>query len=294
MKKALLLVVVVLLAAGLSFASQRQDAKVIDLAGVDVPPNAEVEKYPVFGGRLSERQEAELKLRPVYLEREFSGHNWHQSRRQFVFDVLPAGTMVLVDLAGVPRYKMDCGNRLVAWEQSCPKCPEPVPAAKTAGQEQSSKSFTDRLKDFISALWRFLGWLLALLAALALVGLLLWLFWQLIRRLLRAFRSNRGGGGVRTPLRPVAPTPVSSLAATPGQDSAAALPAEPASPATGEERKYGPTGPPSGPVVPQKRFFSFHAGSGGQDPDKVKFSGYRSVSVTIDESAGETTITARV
>lgn len=87
-----------------------------------VPKNADLEKYPIFSANrpLTVMQIAEMHLHPlkltspVVVQNHFRG--LHGKEGRFVVEELTIGTLVLVDENGNLRYKADCGNRLVEFD----------------------------------------------------------------------------------------------------------------------------------------------------------------------------------
>ena len=81
------------------------------------PPNAEMDKFPVMPDTLSQSMMAVMGLRLDTLEVRWEGFNHFRNVNRFAWDVLPVGTLVLVDPSGTIRYKADCGNRLVELQE---------------------------------------------------------------------------------------------------------------------------------------------------------------------------------
>lgn len=80
---------------------------------VVAPPEAELDKYPILNGALSQQQIKELGLSKKNLLNPWTGYNWSRRINKFLYETLPVGTAVLVDDNDTPRYKLDCVNRLV-------------------------------------------------------------------------------------------------------------------------------------------------------------------------------------
>lgn len=74
--------------------------------------DAQLDQFPIEAKPLSAVRQAALGLRPYALQ---SGALFqdHQRAGKFVLKLLKAGTLVLVDKDGVPRYEEKCGNRLI-------------------------------------------------------------------------------------------------------------------------------------------------------------------------------------
>ena len=96
---------------------------------VAMPPGAMIDTYPILdtGGKpLSVEVYTRLGLKPCVLREDWTGFNWYSTYQgvesnRFWYETLSAGTEALCDAEGVPRYKTDCGNRLVAIPQ-CELC----------------------------------------------------------------------------------------------------------------------------------------------------------------------------
>jgi len=205
---ALLFVSVIALMVGMSTAAPAQRV----VRGQAVFPLDTV-AWPRFPGKISVAEMARLKLHPMTLERPVTMLNEHRSLNRFVLERLPAGTLVLADSAGVPRYKADCVNRLAV--VSCPFCQRAVnitlfqpeigkgaalfeqvyvDTSATLLQTGHVGGFLDSFKNafhkvsdatgsFLGGLAGVLPWLLALLLIIGLVYLLA-----------RALQSTFGGG----------------------------------------------------------------------------------------------------
>jgi len=214
------------------------------VAGVKaIPAKAEISRFPILPGVLTNAQMAKYDLRPMMLDSAWTGLNWYRNVRggRFVYETLPKGTIVLVDKDGVIRYKADCGNRLIDVTK-CPECmgltrasfgplgpdsvrfgPSGAPLvgspAKTPGSNEKGAlaRLADSMWSAAGAVWSGLGdvakvgfGLLALLLGLLLLPLLAYLAYRVLQ--------NRGGGaGAAAPApapvpapaaRPVAPAPV--------------------------------------------------------------------------------------
>ena len=106
---------VILLAAATAPALSAQRAQAA------VPANAELHLFPLEPEKeLGSGWRAKLGLMPDRLSAPLDLYNYHRETKRWVWETLPAGTVVLKDAAGVVRYKVDCMNRVVV--------PAPAPA----------------------------------------------------------------------------------------------------------------------------------------------------------------------
>lgn len=223
------------------------------------PEGAELEKYPVMPGPLSVADQAKLGLAAKTLDRpvDFFNHYRNVRNGRFVFETLPAGTIVLASADGKPRYKADCGNRLVE-PAKCPTCP-PVKndsVADTLGGKKSSPTngastpgawsrFWDNVDKSWGSMWGGLGSLLgSLLPLLLLLGLLGLIAYAIAR----AIQNRRGNGGatatataVQNPPAPN-PPPGPVTTAQPVQQTQTVPPLPQQAPAT---TAATPTNPPA-------------------------------------------------
>lgn len=195
------------------------------------PEGAELEKYPVMPGPLSVADQAKLGLSAKTLEKPANVFNHYRQLRtgRFVFETLPAGTLVLVSKEGALRYKAECGNRLVE-PAKCPTCPvvksgattDTLGGKKNAAGGASSPSAWSRFWDNLDKSWgsmwgglgSLLGFLLPLLLLLGLLGLIAY-------PIARAIQNRRGDGAatatataVQNPPAPNPPPPPVTTAQT--------------------------------------------------------------------------------
>jgi hypothetical protein len=244
------------------------------------PTNAQLEQYPLQVGPLSVNEEARLNLRPVKLEKDWTGYNYYRALRgdgRWVLETIPAGTLVLADAKGNPVYKVSCGNRLVGI--SVPKDPScPPPAAK---------SFLERhplLQNFLDFL-KSVGWILLGALLLAALFLLLGLLFNLLREELgRWSRSPGTTSEVPSESHPTAQPASPALGPTvvpiPASPSAPA----PATPPDADQEAAGttpdaPASSTSTPPTSTRRHLAFYRGMDG-DTHKVKLVGHNQVAVT--------------
>lgn len=158
-------------------------------SAIGLPIGSALDQFPIEPGPLSPARQKELGLHETKLgEWAYTPIlNWHRQLEdgRFVLERLPYDTEVLSDKEGIPRYKKDCGNRLIVWPQSLRDWQKPV------GDMLSNKSTTDD--------WRFpLLWL-----ATCLAGLIGW--W--LRGLSQTPPPPPPPTTPTTPPAPVAPTP---------------------------------------------------------------------------------------
>lgn len=177
-----------------SYAASTVYAPVSPLRASDLDLN----QFPVEKGPLSAKRQAELGLRPYVLTNEALFFN-HQSGGLFSLKLMKAGTVVLVDKEGTPRYEEKCGNRLIGPREiktPAPKSeigdafPAPKPIVVEARPAEPSVASTIRgvfkglpepAKSAIEAIG-FLG-LLGMVASVAiLIGAGLLSLWAAMRR----------------------------------------------------------------------------------------------------------------
>ncbi|MBI4133444.1 hypothetical protein HY478_02415 [Candidatus Uhrbacteria bacterium] len=121
-------------------------------------------------------RQAELGLRPHALEEDALLFNYQKRAGQFALKPLKAGTIVLVDKDGVPRYEEKCGNRLIDPRQLTPVvaavAPPPQPASRpeVSGLD-AARTWVAKLPEPAKLAVHGLAWLAAL--ALLAGGLIL-------------------------------------------------------------------------------------------------------------------------
>lgn len=258
-----------------------------------VPEGVDLSKYPLFSGPLTPADRERLGLGPSAvqkLERPTVVYNYHRRLQRFVLEALPAGTVVLVDGAGTPVYKADCGNRIAPIK----RCPENVGGSGNPGNNPSGGAQggtgegnpgpgggSGLLDRAANSLWNgirsvagFLGKFFKILGLGALLLLLLAIPFLLGYALawgVHSYRERRRGGGAGAP-------PVAS-----GIGSAAV---NPIAPAVVPPNNPGPGGAKSG-----SRFFAFYGPEKAGDPHKIKLGGgYRRATVTADDDGGTTIV----
>lgn len=163
--------------------------------GFAVANDAQLDKYPIFEAEkpLTVTQIADMHLQPLRLEKPTVVQN-HFRRLQgkegrFVIETLSIGTIVLIDENGNIRYKADCGNRLIEFnnqaivrgivssikiDTSKPIVPY-FPAASTPPQKSHWSKFTDGIKNLVNWLSPAaytLGWILMFFLVLAMLAAL--------------------------------------------------------------------------------------------------------------------------
>jgi len=99
-------------------------------------------------------------LRPAVLTEEWKALNWYEDRGGFHLDILPVGTIVLVDQGGRVLYKYDCSNRLVPptsgfadWPSTSTVLPTTGPT--TALPTTSYQGLNNWLSRFSNRIWSF-------------------------------------------------------------------------------------------------------------------------------------------
>jgi hypothetical protein len=160
-----------------------------------IPQNANLEKFPLMSGKLSNRQMAELGLRPQILKKDWVGLNFDRKLSRFVYELIPAGDIVLVDaVTGEVVYRESCGNRLIEMAKPAVGVP-PVLVTKQAAPAPKGAlvRLGDSLKESAQVIWtpigngaknggRVLGWFVALTAGLALIPALVYGMFRFARR----------------------------------------------------------------------------------------------------------------
>ncbi len=190
-----------------------------------VAENAELDKFPIFAAEkpLTVLQIAEMHLHPVPLEKptvvlnHFRG--LHGKEGRFVVETLPKGTLVLVDDNKNLRYKEDCGNRLVEFNNQAlvrgivssvklpvPPTPQPpaTPPQDLIGKKPAFRSavadtmklIVKRVVDLLRPIAHLIGWSALILFILFAI----WAIYWLIREEIEAARADRQlnlpGGGI--------------------------------------------------------------------------------------------------
>ncbi len=211
-------------------------------------------------------------LRLDTLEVSWTGYNYHRPSKRFMLETLPIGAVVYTDSTGIPLYKADCGNRLLAIT-ACPACLPAVPVTDSAPRaldlvdQNRGGGFWANLWDWIK---RVATWLARAIMAIILVLGALLLLLALLALLLRAFDALlswiRGGPPPRraTPHSPPPPPPPPP----PPAPRSIVVPPVVVPPS----RADGPDGPflrwvrssdPSGEVVEFRRMDAVHVESSG-------------------------------
>ncbi len=239
----LLALVMVLLVSSSSAYAQK--------GGYAVADGAEMERYPIFSTNkpLSVQQIADLELHPVKLQEPLVVQNHfrglHDKQGRFVVETLPVGTLVLVDKNGNVRYKADCGNRLVEFNNTAlnrggvssikledlpkPLQSTPPPPPAPTPHKGIWQTLTEALRGAAIGLWKFIGnilapfgWLVLFLLGAVLLGLLMLAIGWLIRDWFRPRPDDnqawRGGAVPPAPVpivaaQPAPPAPVAPVAA---------------------------------------------------------------------------------
>lgn len=120
MKRIVLFIVMILFAsASLAIASP-------------TPAGANMDRFPVMSGPLTNDQMADMGLTPMRLAEDKDFLQYNRSRKVFELSRLFAGEIVLVDREKEIRYRAFCGNRLevIAAPKTCPPVAKPcVPCA---------------------------------------------------------------------------------------------------------------------------------------------------------------------
>lgn len=279
------------------------------------PPNAELERFPIMGRKPAVAELGRMGLKPITLDRAWTGFNWHRDKGRFVLDTLQPGTVVWADASGAYRYRDDCWNRLVSLQQCASggstRTPPPVSStppgggngrsggsvgsASGQGGDSQRKSifggFADSMWNGAKSIWpntadlaKGYAGILASLVGIALLLALLavpFLLWYLIYR---AYQNRQGGGQAQGV--PQQGAGAAAPAVIPQQrqaHAAAAAGGPPVAPAI-------PAAPPVVPAAPQaqgRRFVNF-APADANNPNMVRFGGFNNV--RVEEDQGVTTI----
>lgn len=143
----------------------------------------QLDKFPIEAKPLSAARQAELGLRPYSLQSDALFHD-HQRAGKFVLKLLKAGTIVLVDEDGTPRYEEKCGNRLIDPENFASSdviLPQPTfqqTFSQVGGHEpsvmDSARAWVKSLPEPARLAAHGLGWLAALALLVAALVLAFW------------------------------------------------------------------------------------------------------------------------
>ncbi|KND47660.1 MAG: hypothetical protein AB201_01860 [Parcubacteria bacterium C7867-006] len=278
--RSLALVLLVFLSATNAFAQKGEYA---------VPKDAQLEQYPVLEANkpLTVVQIADMHLHPIRLDKPTVVQNHfrglHGKEGRFVVETLPKGTLVLVDENNNLRYKEDCGNRLVEFDNqalvrgiiSSDKLSEPVvvhdgdtlivspdstkviPAKPMMSLWDTVASTVRRGVEWLTPFAHFIGWLLL---AILLFGII----WAVIMAGLedrdrRRYNRNQMVGDQTHPSHPAATVP----------------PPAPNAPAA--------TTPAAAPANTERAFITHSAGS-GSNPHLLRWGGldFHSLEVAPD------------
>lgn len=127
-------------------------------------------------------------------------------------EILPTGTIVLVQENGIPVYKADCQNKLYV---PITLVPDPAPTPTPASRAKSNG--WSRLGEFLKNLLAAMVWAAAVILVLALLGVLAWALWNLLRLIFSARTPPAGTTTPRTttPPPPATPTTTPTTPATP-------------------------------------------------------------------------------
>jgi hypothetical protein len=274
-------------------AVSAQSTAQIGRSTIAYPAQAELDRFPIIWTKNPAQAEVRrtlgaLGLRLEVLKVEWTGYNWYRHLNRFVYETIPVGTLVYVDSAGIPRYREDCGNRLVE-PAKCPQCGTVgltdstsngligALAVSTDSASVQSKSagfwaqLTNGLKSLAVGFWNWIGkvfepllWLALFLLGLALlIGCVMWVLgW-----LLDLFSGSRNH---RPAVTTVGPTPVHPVPVV--------HPPTPPTPVT------------PAPAVEGRRFVAFYPGEPGEDA-MLRFRGVNRV--RYEHLDGETTIRFR-
>jgi hypothetical protein len=240
------------------------------------PPTANLKQYPIEVGPLPIKKQADMNLHPVKLKENWTGFNLYRKLRgdgRWVYETLPAGTIVLADTTGNPIYKATCGNRLAPMPKSVTPIVPAVPPKRPGSWPQ----------------WFFN--LLAALILLALLVFLAWLIYLLFSNL--ADRRSRGGnngpqGGGRNQ-----PTPQGPVTAGPGGTNQPPKPSgeqrQPPAPGAGTATEEGKEKDQPQPSVTDSsegkgstaKFIALYRDKDGGT--KINFAGYDRVTHRVNE-----------
>lgn len=138
----------------------------------------QLDKFPIEKARLTAARQADLGLRPYKLDADAVLFD-HQKDGKFVLKVLAAGTLVLVDEDGTPRYEEKCGNRLIDPAVFAPKpvAAAPQPPAASAPEKSrtdSAREWLGKQPEPLKLAAHGLGWLAALALLLGATILAFW------------------------------------------------------------------------------------------------------------------------
>ncbi len=175
-----------------------------------VPADAQLDKFPVMSGPLSTKQQAEMRLAPLFLQKSIVVQNHFRSLRdkkgRFVLETLPVDTLVLVDTTGTIRYKADCGNRLVEVPEPVEEVSSTVNFSMGSGGVSNPPSTWERFKNAMERSWGRLAEILGSMIPLLLFLAFLALLGYAVYRAIQAWREGRRVPST-TPPAPIAPTP---------------------------------------------------------------------------------------
>jgi hypothetical protein len=158
------------------------------------PPNAELEKFPVFkqGELTVSLAEPYLGLRLEKLKAPLVVLNHHREDNSWRLQALLAGDEVWVEKAnGTPRYRAACSNRIVLFPAATTFTvvrPEDSGLPKTGSSihttgwgpslsDRIANKFSRNFGDSTEALAGLLGWVIPWII-FGLAGLAIWLLWQ--------------------------------------------------------------------------------------------------------------------
>lgn len=147
---------------------------------------AQLEQFPIEAKPLSAARQAALGLRPYALQNDVLFQD-HQRGGKFALKLLKAGTLVLVDKDGVPRYEEKCGNRLIDPRSLSPAKSEPVTATFAAlpyvkdpllsdnpSAMDTARSWVNKLPEPAKLAIQGLSWLATLALLIAAAVLVFW------------------------------------------------------------------------------------------------------------------------
>ena len=251
------------------------------------PANAELDKFPIVT-KITTKEQVEFNLTIRKLDAPMVVNNYHRNIRKgcFVLEKLAPGTLVFVDKAGTPRYKVDCSNRITE-VLPCPICPAEASVSgigKSLSKGSSKKilELTDtdpggwtRFWDSFGQAWdsswgglgSFLGTLLPSLILPALIGAIAYLLWRA--------QQNRQVKRCDVP----SPTPVQAATVGAGGDQPGPSPQPPQGAA------------PAGPLNPAQRIRMFRFSVDQEGNLFSRMEGYKNLRVQQDAN-GNITINA--
>lgn len=159
------------------------------------PANAELDKFPIMPGPLSTKQQAEMRLAPLFLRKAIVVQNHFRGLRdkkgRFVLETLPVDTLVLVDTTGTIRYKADCGNRLIEVPEPVEEVASTVTYSNVSGNEYAPLSAWERFKNAMGRSWEGLAEILGSLIPLLLFMTLLALLGYTVYRAIQDQKESR-------------------------------------------------------------------------------------------------------